>query len=102
LNEKENMQIHLTQNEITAAVKMFIAQQGISMIGRDVSVDFTAGRKENGLTAEVMIGEVEAVFAEAFDPNQLFLDPVEGATLVVVPDAPEAAPVERARLFGTN
>jgi len=49
------MQIQLRQNEIEAALKMFIAQQGINLTGKTVEIAFTSGRKDNGLSAELTI-----------------------------------------------
>ena len=51
------MQIHLKQGEIEAALRMFIASQGINLTGKIVAVDFTSGRKDNGLSAEITIEE---------------------------------------------
>lgn len=49
------MQIILKQRDIEAALKQYIAGQGISLHGKNVSVEFTAGRKESGITAEIDI-----------------------------------------------
>ena len=49
------MQIHLKQLEIEAALRMFIASQGISLTSKVVEVAFTSGRKDNGLSAEITI-----------------------------------------------
>lgn len=49
------MQIQLKQREIEAALKMFISQQGISLVGKAVAIEFTSGRKDNGLSAELTI-----------------------------------------------
>lgn len=49
------MQIQLKQAEIEAALRMFISGQGISLAGKAVSVTFTSGRKDNGLSAEMTI-----------------------------------------------
>ncbi len=51
------MRISLKQSEIEAAVQQYIIKQGISLVNKDVKIDFTAGRKEGGLTAEVDIDE---------------------------------------------
>jgi hypothetical protein len=52
------MQIQLKQTEIIAALKQFIAAQGINLSGKDVSISFTAGRKEAGIIADVSIEDV--------------------------------------------
>ena len=49
------MQIQLKQPEVEAALKMFISQQGISLVGKAVTIEFTSGRKNNGLTADLVI-----------------------------------------------
>lgn len=49
------MQIQLKQPEIEAALKMYIANQGISLAGKSFTVSFTSGRKENGLSADLVI-----------------------------------------------
>lgn len=55
------MEINLKQNEIEAALRQYVASQGFSLSGRDVSITFTSGRTANGLTALVDIGDaVEA------------------------------------------
>ena len=49
------MKIELNSTEIDEAIKAKINDMGINTDGKDVSVKFTAGRKENGNTAEVTI-----------------------------------------------
>ena len=49
------MLIQLKQREIIEALKMFISQQGISLAGKTVEIEFTSGRKDNGLSAELTI-----------------------------------------------
>lgn len=49
------MQIHLRQREIEAALKMYVAQQGINLTNKTIDVVFTSGRKDNGLSAELTI-----------------------------------------------
>lgn len=52
------MQIQLKQPEIEQALKMFLAKQGINMTGKNIAIEFTSGRKNNGLTADVVIEDV--------------------------------------------
>lgn len=52
------MQINLKQSEIEVALKNYIAHQGISLSGKDVSISFTAGRKEAGISADISIEDV--------------------------------------------
>lgn len=49
------MQIQLKQAEIVIALKQYIAAQGINLVGKDVSISFTAGRKEAGIVADLVI-----------------------------------------------
>ena len=49
------MQIQLKQVEIVAAIKQYITKQGIDLAGKTVKMDFTAGRKEAGLSVEISI-----------------------------------------------
>lgn len=49
------MQIIIKQSEIEVAVKNYIAGLGINLTGKDVEVSFTAGRKEDGLSASLDI-----------------------------------------------
>jgi hypothetical protein len=49
------MQIQLKQTEIIAALKQYIVGQGINLAGKEVSISFTAGRKEAGIIADLVI-----------------------------------------------
>lgn len=53
------MQVNLRQTEIESALKQFIVDQGISLYGKDVSIAFTAGRKESGISAEITIEDAD-------------------------------------------
>lgn len=116
------MQIQLKQTEIIAALKQFISAQGINLSGKDVSIAFTAGRKEAGITADVSIEDVvipgftDADVADALkasEPAVLTLVPAPAAIAaepVAQADAPvaeaevtaepEAAPAKTPTLFG--
>ena len=52
------MQIQLKQTEIETALKDYIQKQGIQLQGRAVIIDFTNGRKENGITADLSISDI--------------------------------------------
>ena len=52
------MQINLKQTEIIAALKQYIAGQGISLQGKSVEMAFTAGRKEAGISVEISIEDI--------------------------------------------
>lgn len=49
------MKLHLKQDEIVAAIGIYLAEQGIRTSNKNISVTFTAGRKGSGLSAEVNI-----------------------------------------------
>lgn len=49
------MQINIKQHEIIAALTAYIASQGINLTGKTVEVSFTAGRKETGVSADIII-----------------------------------------------
>lgn len=49
------MQIQLKQSEIIAALKQYITSQGINLANKNVTISFTAGRKEAGVTADLLI-----------------------------------------------
>lgn len=87
------MQIQLKQTEITDALRQYITQQGISLVGKNVDIAFTAGRKEGGLTAEIIIDDQDIPgFTTGDDTVQLALVPP--AEPVAQPSEDEtAAPV---------
>lgn len=62
------MLITLKQHEIVAALRLYVATNGINLSGKSLDVAFTAGRKESGLTAEVSI---EDDGSKALDAVQL-------------------------------
>ena len=49
------MQIILKQRDIEAAVKAFVVAQGISLTNKSTEINFTAGRKETGISVEIDI-----------------------------------------------
>lgn len=92
------MKIALNQSEVVAAIRGYVAAQGIDMAGKQLDVTFTSGRKGNGLTADLDIyteAEASVVVAEDVVVDVV----VEDAT----PEAPVAvAPTEEGTgsLFG--
>lgn len=52
------MQIILKQRDIEAAVKDFVVAQGISIAHKSIEINFTAGRKETGISVEIDIEDV--------------------------------------------
>ena len=55
------MQVQLNQSEIEVAVTNYIGNVGINTQGKDISISFTAGRKETGISAEITIGNSSEV-----------------------------------------
>jgi hypothetical protein len=51
------MQINLKKPEIETAITHYIMSQGISLKGKDVSIKFTYGRGDVGVSAEVSIDD---------------------------------------------
>lgn len=49
------MKITLIQNEIEDALRQYVSQQGISVSGKTIEVNITAGRGPNGVSAELDI-----------------------------------------------
>lgn len=88
------MQIQLKQNEIVAAIKQYVAQQGINLSGRRVEVTFTAGRKESGLSADVDITD-DVPPSVMLVPRTAEPDPATPET-----EAAPAAPTKASSLFG--
>jgi hypothetical protein len=54
------MKITLNQVEIEEALKQYVSGQGISVTGKSIEVNITAGRGPNGVTAELdIVSEAE-------------------------------------------
>lgn len=82
------MQIQLKQTEIITALKQYIHNQGINLTGKEVTITFTAGRKESGVSADLTIEEASIPgFIESDEPSA----PV---TLSVVPTIDPASSAE--------
>lgn len=71
------MQIQLKQKEIEAALKMYINRQGIALAGKTVTIDFTAGRKDSGLSADIVIEDSEVLDYEEVKTAPLAESPTE-------------------------
>lgn len=83
------MRVSLAQSEIHQALVDFIAKKGIDTAG-GISIDITAGRKENGVTATIDINYEVA-------PGCVSKEPVTGYGITQVEESPvvsEAAPWE--------
>lgn len=83
------MRITLKQAEVEKALLAFVAQSGIGGDAvNQAQVVFTKGRKGNGLTAEIVIGEEPVVESDEDETDAV--EPVAEA----VTEATDAAPVD--------
>lgn len=96
------MRINIKQTEIIAAITAYIASQGINLAGKNVTIEFTAGRKEGGLTADIDIEDVaqvpdlgydDEVVATAAAVIKTAAAPALSVVKTIKPVAEEAAPV---------
>ena len=104
------MQINLTQSEIVVALKNYISQQGINLYGKEVSISFTAGRKESGISAAMDIedidlpqfGEAEPATLELVRsiPTELLIDNTSEEAKEEEPEPVEEVPTKTTSLFG--
>jgi hypothetical protein len=86
------MQIQLKQTEIIAALKQYISGQGINLVGKEVTISFTAGRKEAGVTADLVIED--AGIPGFDDAQEEAVKPV--LTVVALAPAPQETPTPQA------
>lgn len=89
------MRITLKQTEIQAALVGYVAGLGVGGDAvQTAQVVFTKGRKGNGLTAEIVIGEAleaDEVESEASDSAEATEAAVEAPATVSAPVEPEDA-----------
>lgn len=89
------MQIQLKQTEIIAALKQYVTSQGINLAGKDVSIAFTAGRKEAGIIADVSIEDISIPgFTDADVEEAVKAAETPAPALTVVPKATAAIATE--------
>ena len=100
------MQIHLKQNEIEAALKLFVSQQGINLANKTITMEFTAGRKESGISVEMSIEEKQYDSQESCAKNRRISDTEQCSTPsttivgpVVASTEAEPQPTKVASLF---
>lgn len=104
------MQINLTQSEIVVALKNYISEQGINLYDKEVSISFTAGRKESGISAAMDIedidlpqfGEAEPATLELVRsiPTELLIDNPSEEAKEEEPEPVEEVPTKTTSLFG--
>lgn len=99
------MNIQLKQAEIIAALRGYIAQQGINLTGKTVDITFTAGRKEGGLTADLIIEDQQPsmgnlpIIEVPITATSIEAAAVEVATTVVETATPEVTEGKAPSLF---
>lgn len=49
------MRVQLKETEIKKALRLLLNARGINTTGKSITIEFTSGRKENGLTADIDI-----------------------------------------------
>lgn len=82
------MNIQLKQSEIIDALKQYIVKQGINLSGKEVAITFTAGRKEAGITADLVIEDgVIPGFSEVEEETQTEI--TKPSSLKVVDNSPD-------------
>lgn len=81
------MQILLKQHNIEEALRDYVSKQGINLRGKEVSISFTSGRKNNGLTADINITEAEVQFPDIPDEEEE-VTPTKPKLAAVPSDAP--------------
>lgn len=93
------MQINLRQREIETALKMYLHSQGINLKEKSITIDFTAGRKDSGLSAEISIVDYEdnqGVMDRRHAPQQSTETSPAPLTSTVSEDPTEPPPMEAA------
>jgi hypothetical protein len=89
------MIINLKQLEIEQALRAYVQAQGISLQGKDISISFTAGRKDAGLSAEICIDDIEIPGFSSVEEDST--KSTQAATVVTLqPAIAVAAPVVEA------
>lgn len=78
------MQIQLKQLEIEKALKAYITGLGIDLTGKVVTIAFTSGRKDNGLSADIEFEDVQPIPGFS-DGTPTPVQSQQGKPLLVVP-----------------
>lgn len=87
------MQVQLKQSEIEAALKGYLAQQGINLTNKTITCVFTAGRKDSGVSVELEIEEQPVSVSGGCATTKVASVPT---TPVIALQAQTTAPVEEA------
>ena len=93
------MKLNLKQDEITAAITMYLAEQGIRVHNKTIDMAFTAGRKGSGLSVEVNIEDAPCLGAI----NQCTTEEVEAFNqmpVVVISEVAQAQVAQEPEFLG--
>ena len=85
---QQRMTITLNQAAIEAALIAYVAQMGVAIAGKATEVSMTAGRKDNGYSADVTI------ISDSAPQVTSVVKPVQ----VIVPSTPQEEEVEEVQL----
>lgn len=94
------MKLILNQDEIHTAIRDYAIKQGLALSGKWIDISLTAGRKENGFTAELEIGDSpivkveEPIARELVDVSEMKRAAIGSASKLVVEEEPCSAPLE--------
>lgn len=92
------MKINFKQAEIVAALKQYVSQQGINLEGKDVTIDFTAGRGQTGISADISIenAPAQAIAVAAIDKAKAPAMPAvkDGPAAPAAADKPADKPLD--------
>lgn len=98
------MQIQFKQAEIVAALKQYIASQGINVSGKTVDIAFSATRGAAGIIADVTIedasipGFSDSAVEDNAKPALTVVQPVTAAIATPATEAAAAEPMAKAQV----
>ena len=95
------MKVNLKQNEIQTALRNYISGQGISLLGKTVEMEFTAGRKSSGLSVEITIEDQPVLGTVELSTVSVSVDPAVGTDTTVTATV-EVATVEEVQVLETK
>ena len=83
------MKIHLNEGEIIKGISLYVQSLGISLQGKTLEVLFTAGRKNRGLSADLIITQDSFVLND--DPTETSPTLIKENYDAMVPGTADAA-----------
>lgn len=91
------MRIQLKQPEIEEAIGIFLSEQGIDVYSKIVTMEFTAGRKNKGISVEVLVEEATIPPEELVCVPCTTLEIQDGVIAASQSDLGSAEPAEEAK-----